>query len=74
MYEITIRETKVVTKTCGNDWEIVNEDADGNKRRGYTPEIEKQVEVTEMVYAQVVEELDLVGVINAVNRPPVKNG
>ena len=34
---------------------------------GYTPEIEKEVEVTTKVLEQTVDDLDLVAVIRAVN-------
>ena len=34
---------------------------------GYTPEVEKQVEVKREIYKQVVEDLDIVTVINAIN-------
>jgi hypothetical protein len=34
---------------------------------GYTPEIEKQVEVKREIFKQIVEDLNLVAVINAIN-------
>ena len=66
MYKITIEETKMVKRVVGNEWEVLAE-KDGEKERGYTPEIEKEVEVKQIIYTQLVEVLDLPVVIQAIN-------
>ena len=59
MYKITIEETKTVKKTVGKEWETTEQDENGKREYGYTPEIEKEVEVKQVVYTQLVESLDL---------------
>jgi hypothetical protein len=86
-FKITIEETKIVTKTVGEEWKVVGQevpDAEqieritrsaqgkpftigGLDKYGYTPKIEKQVEVSVTVLEQTVEQLDLKNVIRAVN-------
>jgi hypothetical protein len=72
MYKITITEitTKKVVK--GEQWEQIRTDAEAERDEkdtyGYTPKIEKDVEVSEEVYKQTVDDLELVDVIAAVNK------
>ncbi len=67
MYEITIVEITQEKKMAGKDWETIGTDDNDKPIRGYTPEIEKWKDVTREIYKQIVEELDLVSVINAIN-------
>lgn len=66
MYKVVIAETKMVKTMVGKEWDILSE-TDKTKERGYTPEIEKEVEVEQVIYTQLVEELDLAVVIQAIN-------
>ena len=68
MYKITIEETKQVRKNIGKKWEPLRRVGDKTDY-GYTEEVESLETVTTNMYMQVVEELDLVGVIDAINRP-----
>jgi hypothetical protein len=75
MYEITIKRTVTRTKTVGKKWDIIeeyrNEEADRwEKKHGYTPLIEKEVEETTEVYKQAVENLDLRAIVLAINPEP----
>ena len=63
MYTITIEKQTFEKQIKGKEWKVV--DKAGNY--DHTPEIEKIVEVKKTIYIQIVEELDLVAVINAVN-------
>lgn len=83
MFKITIEETKLVKKIVGKDWAVVGSKevgqdprycivADAPKTymedvRGYTPEVEKLVEVKSDILIQEVETLDLPAVIKAIN-------
>ena len=51
----------------GHDWQPLVRTGDKTEY-GYTPETVKEVEVTEVIYTQLVDDLDLVAVIDAVNR------
>lgn len=64
-YKIEITEFTTETQLKGKVWAAVkgNPDAD----YGYTPEIEKKVDVERVIYLQNSEELDLGAVIKAVN-------
>ncbi len=67
MYEIIIKKTVDKRKIIGKAWQPLERNGEETKY-GYTPEVEStQTETTE-IYSQVVEELDLVAVINAVNK------
>jgi len=67
MYEIIIKKTIDKRKVIGKTWQPLERIGDKSVY-GYTPEVENvQTETTE-IYTQVVEELDLVAVINAVNK------
>lgn len=67
MYEIIIKKTVDKRKVIGKTWQSLEKIGDKSVY-GYTPEVEStQTETTE-IYTQVVEELDLVAVINAVNK------
>lgn len=66
-YKITIEETHAEVQTRGHDWMLLGKQSDAVY--GYTPEIEKHVTVTTKIYEQVVAELDIIGVISAINVP-----
>jgi len=65
-YEITISEHTQEKKIRGNEWErgVNKEDPE---EYGYTPEIEKTVDVHREVFKQSVDDLDLPSVIKAIN-------
>jgi len=67
MFKITIEETKQIKKTVGKDWQVIKRDGD-HYEYDYTPEVEKVVKEEREIYTQEVEELDLVAVIEAVNK------
>lgn len=83
MFKITIEKTEVETAltqrefTTIGDEEVVREDSfavvEGEPKTrikpvyGYSPQIETKKEVTRTIYEQLVDELDLVRVIAAVN-------
>ena len=76
-YKITIEETKIVTQMVRGKHEKIDEvmtDAqcmDGELYMkaiyGYAPDREDEVETTQTMFEQVVDELDLVRVISAIN-------
>jgi hypothetical protein len=75
-FKVTIEQTRDVVKTVGKEWKPMGqEQKEGafdckvylSDIYGYTPEISKTVTVTEKVYEQIVDDLDLKAVINAVN-------
>lgn len=70
-YKITIEKTVTETKLVGKEWTIIDQKGD-YKEYDYTPEIEKQVETRQMIYTQMVDDLDLVTVIDAVNKSELK--
>ncbi len=80
MYEITIKKIETVTKKAGKDWDVISRTSEPGKvgedrTYGYTPEIDKEVEVNRVIYNQTVDDLELIDVIAAVNgvqgwRPP----
>jgi hypothetical protein len=70
MFKVTIEETKIETKVTGNEWKVVaQKEEDGNQTPiyGYTPEIERRVEVERKVFEQTVEQLDIAAVIATIN-------
>lgn len=67
MFKITIEKTVEVTKIGGKVWDIISKDENGKEERGYTPEIERRTTETVDIYQQVVDELDIYAVIQAVN-------
>lgn len=82
MYKITIEETKNVLAMTGKQWakvdtvEVERDDLlrgpDEPRTRikevyGYTPEVEKMVEVKREVLIQIVDDMDLAKVIKAIN-------
>lgn len=69
-YEITIRRTRMVEKNIGNKWAVVSHDEGGKGEFGYTPIHTGQAEESEEIYKQVVSDIDLVKVIDAVNDAP----
>lgn len=62
-YTITITKTERVVRKAGKQWEKLKDGGD----YGYTPEIEKEVEVETKVLEQTLEHLDLVAVVKAIN-------
>ena len=79
-YKITIEETKVETKLVRGAHVQVGEHQEEDKystdkivmvaEYGYAPNREDEVSETKNIYEQVVEELNITDVINAVNRKP----
>lgn len=65
MFEIRITETKDVRKTQGKLWALCGKE--GEAEYGYTPEVEKVIEVETEIYKQCVEVLEISKVINAIN-------
>jgi hypothetical protein len=65
-YKITITEIGVETQICGKNW-AQGADPEKEDGWGYTPEIEKQVNVERKVFEQDTDDLNLVDVIKAVN-------
>jgi len=66
-FKITIEETTTEEKICGRDWAIIGQDEEGKDTWGHTPEIKKTIDTKQIIYTQIVSELCLVSVINAVN-------
>lgn len=66
MYEIIIKKTVLTTTTAGKEWQPLEKNGD-KTHYGYTPEIQKDQIVSTQIYTQIVEDLDLVAVISAVN-------
>ena len=67
MYIIRIDQTITTRKMLRKSWERIGEDDNGKPIMGYTPEVETLVTESKEVYSQVVDEMDLIAVINAVN-------
>lgn len=64
-YIVTIIEKTVEVKVRGNTWEMgAGENPD---EYGYTPEIEKKVDVEREIFKQDIDLLNIVAVIKAVN-------
>lgn len=66
MFKITIEKTTTERKTVDGSWEVIKEE-NGVRTHGYAPAREKNVKETTEIYTQVVDDLDLVAVIDAVN-------
>jgi hypothetical protein len=66
-YKIVITEYCSETKTVGKDWVRLSDDKTDDDQYGYSPEIEKTVEVEREVFKQGVTGLDITDVIKAVN-------
>ena len=66
MYKITIEVTETIKKMKSKEWLCIGE-KDGERKMGYTPEIEREEEVKQIIYTQLVENLDLAVVIQAIN-------
>ena len=69
MFTVTITKTTIEEKPAGKDWLVVETDEKGCGTYGYTPEIVKKREVELKIYEQTVDEIDIVNVIEAVNKP-----
>ena len=73
MFEIIIKETKDVVEIVRKDWTKIgteeSEQIKGGTKEvyGYTPEIKKTVKRTVEVYKQIVEEVNLKKIIEAIN-------
>ncbi len=70
-YKITITEETQEKKIAGNNWEKGADPDNHNDGWGYTPEIEKTVDVKREVYSQNTDTLDLKAVIMAINSLPL---
>ncbi|KKN01493.1 hypothetical protein LCGC14_1127220 [marine sediment metagenome] len=68
MYKITITKTEVKEVTVGKEWEKQTDSTEVKTQYGYTPEITKKKELTTTILTQEIEELDLPGVIKAINK------
>jgi hypothetical protein len=71
-FKITIEQDVTTVRTVGNDWQIVEQSANGAPKYGYTPAVEKEITRTVQVYEQTVETLDIAAVIAVVNRMGAK--
>ncbi len=71
MFTITITKTIIEERPAGKDWELTGKDTPAY---AYTPEIVKKKEVELKIYEQIVEGLDIVKVIEAVNDPGIEQG
>jgi hypothetical protein len=67
-YKIKIEKTTVVTKMVRGAWGSVSDNSD--VEYAYAPDREDEVETTKYIYEQIVDDLDVLGVIEAVNRKP----
>ena len=61
-YRIEIKEFTQELRTVGKDWKLV-----APEEYGYTPAVEKVIDIDRTIYIQNCEELDLIEVILAVN-------
>ena len=68
MFEVTITESRPCKIKKGNEWTSMGKLVDGSEPRGYTPEIEVDGTETIKRFHQIVDDLDMVGVIKAVNK------
>lgn len=66
MYKITIERTEKRT-TKHREWVVVEKLEGGTSKMGYAPEMDKELTERTEVYQQVVDDLDLLAVILAVN-------
>jgi len=66
-YKIEITETTVKVRIVKGAWGKVVDDPKANYE--YAPDREEPVKESRIIYTQVVENLNLVGVISAVNAP-----
>jgi len=76
-YTIKIQKTEIIKKASGREWKQIGVKEQqieySNKTElvpeyGYTPEIEREVEVVTDVLCQTVSDLDLAAVIKAINK------
>jgi len=67
MFKITIEHETEETQTKGREWKVIGSKENDIPEYGYTPEIQKVVQISRTIYMQTVNELDLPAVIAAVN-------
>lgn len=72
MYEITIKEIKTVRKMVGKEWRIVDQCMDEEGRGplhkyNYTPLVEKEIKIDEIIYNQRIENLDITALVTFIN-------
>lgn len=65
MFEITIKEITRERQLVGQEWKLTGMQNDAVY--GYTPDIEREVDVTRDILKQTVKDLDLAAVIKAIN-------
>lgn len=65
-YTIEIKQTRQIETVTRREWVPGGLDGSGNGY-GYTPQIPETRDETKTVYTQVVDDMNLIGVINAVN-------
>ncbi len=69
-YTIEIKQTKQIDSITRREWVQGGSDAKSEDSGwGYTPQIPEKRNETVTVYTQVVDDMNLVSVINAVNAP-----
>jgi len=71
-YKITVEKTASEVRSGDTEYKIISDTGgkDGKSEYGYVTKPDHTVSVELQVYTQFVEELDLIAVINAVNRMP----
>jgi cell fate (sporulation/competence/biofilm development) regulator YlbF (YheA/YmcA/DUF963 family) len=69
-YKITVEKTSLETRRGQSEYVKLADTGgkDGGAEFGYVHKPNQQVEINRVVYTQFVEELDLLAVINAVNK------
>ena len=70
LYTITITETRQETTLTRRDWVKGGTEEQSAGGYGYTPQVTEVKEVNRKIFEQVVDRLDIVKVINAVNFTP----
>lgn len=66
-YKITITETKTETKKIGKEWCQGADPENGDSGWGYSPEIEKDIDVQRKILEQEIDDIDIKTVIKAIN-------
>lgn len=72
-FTVTITKEFIQTEIVGKDWTVIDERIEEGQLQptsqyGFTPEIEKLVKKSIVIYEQSIEDLDLPAVIAAVNQ------
>ena len=69
-YKITINKVETIEKEESGGYQVVSEDAEGKPEYGFPPTrtVEKEIDVK--VFEQIVDDIDMLAVIGAINPPP----